>query len=624
MATLNQHQAAPVAVKPAFWLGALLSGGVGLIFFIATANTIEKDAQTRFNDMARSVQTTINGRIKSYTDVLRGTSSLFQISPDLTREQFFRYVQGLSVEKEFPGIEAINFSRYVTDAERPQFEQRMRKEVAALPGKYPPFRISPPGRRAAYNVITYIEPITGWADRIGFDITGFSKDGETPPHRAMRETGEIAASATPVPFLTGVNQTGLSIRIPIYRMGMPASTVEQRRAAFAGSVGIGFRVSKLLEGVLAQMPVRGVRLTLTDIGPRAAGAQNGVAAGARVLFDSMATVAAPAPPMARPNHDTLVTMLPMGYNMRVWEAHFSVRKSDLYTGFDAYVPWLAMLAGSLSTMLLYILFQTLSSSRRNAVALAQSMTKELRASEANLQRSNENLRRLGAHADNIKEEERRRIAREIHDDLGQNLLALRIEADMLSARTGERHPRLHARVRATVNQIDATIKSVRQIINDLRPNVLDLGLNAAVDWQIAQFERRTGIECEFTETHQDIEVSDRCATALFRILQESLSNILRHAQATRVRVVLSVEREWIWMSIGDNGVGVHVKGRHRPGSFGLVGIEERITILGGTFDLHSNAGGTTIRVAVPLCDALPLLVRPDAPVDAPAKGTALA
>jgi signal transduction histidine kinase/CHASE1-domain containing sensor protein len=603
--------------KTPFLLGALLSSAVGLIFYFATANTIESNAQQRFDSMARSVQNTVNGRIKSYTDVLRGSASLFQISPDLNREQFFRYVEGLSVEKEFPGIEAINFARYVTDAERPEFEARMRKEMAIKSPGYPPFHISPPGRRATYNVITYIEPIGAWISRIGFDITGFSKDGETPPHKVMRETGQIAASATPVPFLSGVNQTGLSIRLPIYRMGMPASTVEQRRAAFVGSVGIGFRVHKLIEGVLDQMPVRGVRMTLTDIGPRPGSSQSVAPAPARVLFDSMATVAMPSPPMATADRATFVTMLPMGYNMRVWEAHFSIRKSDLYTGFDAYVPWLAMLAGFVSTMLLYALFQTLSSSRWNAVALAQSMTKELRASETKLQLSNENLRRLGAHAEQIKEEERRRIAREIHDDLGQNLLALRIEADMLSARTGERHPRLHARALATVNQIDATIKSVRQLINDLRPNVLDLGLNAAVGWQIAEFRRRTGIECELAETHQDIQINDHCATALFRILQESLSNILRHAQATRVQVVLRVERDWIWMSVGDNGIGLHPKGHRKPGSFGLVGIEERVNILGGTFDLHSESGaGTTIRVAIPMRGNLEAPIPLDGPIDA--------
>lgn len=608
--------------KPAFWTGVLISSAVGLMFYIATANTIESNAQERFANMARGAQSSINGRIKSYTDVLRGSASLFQTTADLTREQFHRYVDGLSLEREFPGIEAVNFARYVTDAERPGFEADMRKEIAAMSSGYPPFRITPPGRRPSYNVVTYIEPIAGWANRFGFDITGH---GETPAHKEMRETGEMAASSTPVPFISGVNRTGLAIRMPIFRLGTHPTTAAERLAAYVGSVGIGFRVQKLLEGVLDQMPVHGVRLTLTDIGVRTGGAQAVPVEKSRVLFDSHATPAIPLPPMAMANSATFVTSLPIGYNTRVWNGHFSIRKSDLYTGFDAYVPWLAMLAGFVSTMLLYVLFQTLSSSRRNAVVLAENMTKELRASEAKLQLSNENLRRLGAHAEHIKEEERRRIAREIHDDLGQNLLALRIEADMLSARTGDRHPRLHARARETVDQIDATIKSVRQIINDLRPNVLDLGLNAAVDWQIAEFRRRTGIECSLLETHQDIQVSDHCATALFRILQESLSNIVRHAQATRVQVVLRVQQDRIRMSVGDNGVGLQRKGHRKPGSFGLVGIEERVGILGGTFDIQSRPGtGTIISVTVPIQDALAISIPPDGAVAAFDRRKALA
>jgi signal transduction histidine kinase len=607
--------------KSAFLAGLFMSFLVGLLFYFATANTIENDAQQRFNSMARGVQSTLSGRIKSYTDVLRGSASLFQSSTDVSREQFRRYVEGLSLEKEFPGIVAINFARHITEAERPGFEASMRKEIAAMSSGYPPFRITPPGRRERYNVITYIEPIAGWANRFGVDMTGA---GDTEPHKEMRDTGRLAASATPIPFISGVNRMGLAIRLPIYRIGMPATTVEERRAAFFGSVGIGFTVQKLIDGVLDQMPVRGVRVTLTDIGVQPGGSKGVGATTPRVLFDSKATETMPSPPIARPDRATFVATLPVGYNMRVWQANFSVRKADLYTQFDAYVPWLAMLAGFVSTLLLYTLFQTLSSSRRTAVVLAESMTMELRTSEAKLQMSNENLRRLGAHAETIKEAERKRIAREIHDDLGQNLLALRIEADMLSMRTGERHPRLHSRARATVSQIDATIKSVRQIINDLRPNVLDLGLNAAVDWQIAEFRRRTGIDCALVETHQEIQASDRCATALFRILQESLSNIVRHAKATRVQVVLRVEHGSILMSVADNGIGLHPKGRHKPGSFGLVGIEERINILGGTFHIHSDAGsGTIIRVAVPMRDAPLTSIPLDAPVSAVDQATVL-
>ncbi len=601
----------PIA-RPAFWIGALLSCSVGAAVYLATANSIERNAQVRFDSMAHSVKNTIDGRIKSYNDVLRGTASLFQTSTDLNREQFHRYVEGLSLEKEFPGIEAINFARYVTDAERPTFEAAMRSEIAAISSGYPEFKITPPGRRPSYVVITYIEPIAAWANRFGVDLTA---GREVPAHAASRDTGTLQTGTTPLPFLSGPNRIGLSMRLPVYRIGAPLSTVEERRAAYVGTVGIGFTVRKLIKGVIEQMPVPGVRLTLTDIGQRAYGGQPARMEQGLVLYDSRATDTVQRPPMARRDHQTFVTTLPVGYSSRMWEAHFSVSKSDLYTSFDTYAPWWAMLAGLITTTMVYSLFHTLSSSRRTAVALAQGMTKELRTSEAQLQLSNENLRRFSAHAEHIKEFERKRIAREIHDDLGQNLLALRIEADMLLSRTSDRHPRLHARARATVNQIDTTIKSVRQIINDLRPNVLDLGLNAAVDWQIAQFRQRTGIQCKLVENHQDIGVSDQCATALFRILQESLSNILRHAEATRVQVVLRAEGDWVWMSVSDNGIGFRPGGRDKAGSFGLVGIEERIIILGGMFDLHSEPGvGTTIKVAVPTHSEIPVpLVEDDLP-----------
>ncbi|MES2757263.1 MAG: CHASE domain-containing protein [Pseudomonadota bacterium] len=597
----DTYKKSPFA-RAAFWIGALLSSAVGSTVYFATANTIERNAQARFDSMAHSVQNTIDGRIKSYNDVLRGAASLFQTSSTLSREQFHRYVEGLSLEKEFPGIEAINFARYVTDAERPAFEAAMRKEIAAISSGYPAFRITPPGIRPSYVVLTYIEPIATWANRFGVDLTA---GREVPAHSISRDTGTLQTGTTPLPFLSGPNRIGLSMRLPIYRIGAPLSSVEERRAAYVGTIGIGFTVRKLIKGVIEQMPVRGVRLTLSDVGPHPRVARSGRIEPALVLFDSKATDALPRPPVAVRDRDTFVSTLPVGYSARLWEAHFSIRKADLYTSFDKYAPWWAMLAGFITTTMVYSLFHTLSASRRTAVALAEGMTKELRASEAKLQLSNENLRRFGAHAEHIKEFERKRIAREIHDDLGQNLLALRIEADMLSSRTGQRHPHLHARARATVNQIDTTIKSVRQIINDLRPNVLDLGLNAAVDWQIAQFRRRTGIQCDVVETHQDIRVSDQCATALFRILQESLSNILRHAEATRVQVVLRAESDWLWMSVSDNGIGFLPAGRDKVGSFGLVGIEERIIILGGTFELHSEPGtGTIIRVAVPMHSVL--------------------
>jgi signal transduction histidine kinase len=580
------------SARRAFVVGACLASGVGATLYVIADNAMENEGRQRFDRVVRTAHFTLLSRVKSYTDLLRGSASMFQATPGLTRQQFHRYVEGLKLQTEFPGVESINYGAYLNDANRAQFERDMQAELEASGGAGK-FRIMPPGRRDEYLVLTFVEPSVKWNSRIGLDLKG-RKESIAPLDKS-RDSGNVAASGRPIPMRAAI--TGLGMRLPVYAAGMPTGTVEQRRAAYIGSIGLGFSVEKLMEGVLAELPAPGMRMTLVGVVDNGLGGQPH-----RIMLYDSTKVPGTNTPTAHPD-DEFDVALPIEFSERNWEVRFHIRKAALQSGLDAYIPLLAMAAGGIGTGLLYALFYTLSSSRRRALRLAEDMTKELRASEANLQRSNVKLRELADHAEHIKESERKRIAREIHDDLGQNLLALRIEADLLASRTGERHPLLHQRAQRTLVQIDSTIKSVRQIINDLRPNVLDLGLNAAVDWQIADFERRTGISCELVENEKDIKVNDRYATALFRILQESLTNISRHAKANRVRVELLIDSENIWMCVSDNGVGLQAAGRHKPGSFGLVGIEERVKILHGKFAIGSGPrGGTMVSVSVPLAD----------------------
>jgi signal transduction histidine kinase len=593
MSTLGRWIKRYAGSRRPFWTGFALSLIVGASSYLLTANTIEKDSAERFSNLVRTAHFTILGRVKSYADVLRGSVSLFQTSQEVTREQFHRYVAGLQLETEFPGIETINYAAAVKDVDRPEFERRINAELAAQ-GKPAGFRILPPGRRPEYLVLTYIEPEANALGKLGVDI--LARPGSLEPLYKSRDTGAVSASGRPIQMRTAI--TGLGMRLAVYRPGLPHGTVAERRAAYIGSVGIGFSVERLMDGVLEELPVHGMRMRLIGRDDSKPGAPPRLIK----LYDSLARSGKPAPdtPVAS---DEFSMTLPVDYYQRNWEVQFRIKKAALRSAIDDIVPWLALIAGSVTTALLYTLFHTLTTARQRAISLAEEMTKELRASEANLQLSNAKLRELAAHAENIKESERKRIAREIHDDLGQNLLALRIEADLLASRTGERHPLLHQRAQRTLHQIDSTIKSVRQIINDLRPNVLDLGLNAAVDWQIAEFGRRTGIRCDLIENDPDIHVSDRCATALFRILQESLTNVSRHANASRVEVELRVDYDRIWMSIRDNGTGLREGGRYKPGSFGLVGIEERVKILGGSCTIgNTPRGGTAVNVSVPLTD----------------------
>jgi len=573
------------AIKLGSLLGALLSLSVGVGLYVSTARAIENDAQTRFMHMARNVQGILDGRINTYANLLRGTASLFLANERVTREQFRSYVAGLDLPEQFPGVQSINFAHYLTDAERDEFEARVLQNID---GRGRNARIMPPGRRAEYTVLSFVEPGKNWMERVGFDIFAKPRGAGVLGH--SRDTGELLATGAPVKDGSAV--LGLAMRLPVYRVPGPLQTVSQRRAAYLGTVGIGFSVGSLAQGVLDNMPKNATRLVISGMAPfdepRGPGGYRRT-----VFFDNR-------PGMLRDEKAEFRALLPVGIVGRGWDIDFTVTKRSLYSELDSALPWVAMLAGTISVALLYALFQTLSSSRRRAIGLAEEMTGELRASEAKLQKTNENLRRLAAHAENIKESERKRIAREIHDDLGQNLLALRIEVDLLASRTDKQHPELHARARWMLEQIDGTIKSVRQIINDLRPHVLDLGLTAAVDWQIAEFQRRTGLDCELVSHNHDLHVSDRCATTLFRILQESLTNVSRHARATKVRVELAVDSESISMTVSDNGIGLTKAGGQKPGSFGLVGIEERVRIMGGKCVITSlpNAG-TAVRVSLP-------------------------
>ena len=230
--------------------------------------------------------------------------------------------------------------------------------------------------------------------------------------------------------------------------------------------------------------------------------------------------------------------------------------------------------------------------------LNSEIVERTQAQEA-LQQSQDMLRELVAHQDQIREGERKRIAREIHDELGQHLLVLRIDVSMLQ-RNHENDPELQKEVDAVLGHIDTTMKSVRTIINNLRPSVLDLGLFAALEWQAKEFERRSGIHCELTSNDDHLELDDNTSTVLFRILQEALNNVLKHAKASHVQISLTHAPGSLQMKVADNGIGLPAIQKQNQKSFGLVGIRERLSVLHGTLNVDSSNNGTTLTVTLPL------------------------
>jgi signal transduction histidine kinase len=186
-------------------------------------------------------------------------------------------------------------------------------------------------------------------------------------------------------------------------------------------------------------------------------------------------------------------------------------------------------------------------------------------------RSRQELRDLTARLQFVREDERTCLAREVHDELGQALTGLKIDLAWLKPRVADR-PVLAERVQSIIVRIDGAMDTVRRIATDLRPSVLDdLGLVAAVEWQAQEFERRTGIPTQLEVQAGQLELDDRCATTTFRILQETLTNVARHAHATLVKIALHVSAEELMLEVRDNGRGIDKSDLLSSTSLGLIG-----------------------------------------------------
>ncbi|HWA25826.1 MAG TPA: histidine kinase [Lacunisphaera sp.] len=227
---------------------------------------------------------------------------------------------------------------------------------------------------------------------------------------------------------------------------------------------------------------------------------------------------------------------------------------------------------------------------------------ERRRAEERLRESHEQLRALSVYLQYVREEERTRIAREVHDELGQALTGLKLDLAWLAGRLPRSQRPLLEKIETMSGHVDETIQSVRRIATELRPGILDdLGLVAALEWQANEFQSRTGIECHVTSTLQDTMLDADLNTAFFRIFQETLTNIMRHAGATRVDVHSTQEGGALVLTVRDNGRGIlpgEIKDRR---SIGLVGMEERAALLGGEFAITGEPGrGTLVTVRIPL------------------------
>jgi len=235
-----------------------------------------------------------------------------------------------------------------------------------------------------------------------------------------------------------------------------------------------------------------------------------------------------------------------------------------------------------------------------AAALEQRQAERQRT-EMELTRSQELFRSLSTHLQEVREEERTRIARKIHDDLGQAMTALKIDLSWLDKKLPDDQDLIREKLRSMVSLINESIETVHNVSEDLRPGILDdFGLSAAIEWQAEEFQKRTGIECRTSLPPDEIELSRENSTNLFRIVQESLTNVIRHANATKVQINFKEEDGILLLEVVDNGRGISGSAISNPKSFGLIGIKERVHSLGGKVDFAGIANeGTRVTVKLP-------------------------
>jgi signal transduction histidine kinase len=221
--------------------------------------------------------------------------------------------------------------------------------------------------------------------------------------------------------------------------------------------------------------------------------------------------------------------------------------------------------------------------------------------EEELRASREQLRGLSQHLHAAREEERRRIAREIHDELGGALTGLKMDISALRKVAQPTSALVREKTDSIFESIDAIIKNIRRIATELRPSLLDeFGLAAALEWQLQEFEARSGIRCRLHLPPQEIRLPPDAATAVFRVFQETLTNVARHSHATEVEVRVENLSDCVTLQVRDNGRGISHGEIHGRRSLGLLGMHERVRALAGMLEIEGTPGvGTAVVMRIP-------------------------
>jgi signal transduction histidine kinase len=485
----------------------------------------------------------------------------------------------------------LNYAEHVPASEKAKFENSIRRDKSLDPRGYPQFAIRPPGERSEYHVLTYLEPMAGVESSFGRDIIADPRIKEIFD-RQILTSSDLSSSGRP-PLIPGPQPFwAMAMRMPVYRQSFSLNTVSERKSALAGTLGAGFRVDELFKNVLDEDTLDLLHFRIYEAGS-ADGSQN---QERLLLFDSrnpkVGPGASPTPVYEDADFKLVLSLYVAG---RIWDIEYGARTADVMSLGAITQPWLVLFGGLLISVLLFGTAQSLASSRSRAVALAEEMTHGLQKSEAALRTYAERLKAVSRRLFEVQETERRLLATELHDRVGQNLSALGMNLSIISGLANpDEYTELASRIADSTSLIEQTADAMRNVMGELRPQAIDeFGLLAPLRSLAAGFSGRTGIRATVGSSAAEIRLPRTVELAMFRIAQEALNNIAKHSKAHQVDIELLAGNNAVQLTLKDDGVGFDSKFMEtsRPeGHWGLLIMRERAEAAGARLAIESSPG----------------------------------
>jgi diguanylate cyclase (GGDEF)-like protein len=339
-------------------------------------DSVEQEASDHFELQAEQAKNAIAARIQSYSDALYAVRALFHTSARVTQEDFHNFVAKLELQTRYPALRILNYAAYVPGAEREKLIAEIRADATGGAASQA-FTVRPREPRAFHYVITHVAPLEGNERSFGLDIGA-------PPFRPDaleygRDTGKLVSSGRIIRFDDGVDN--IALRIAVYRAGAPTDTLEQRRAAYIGSVGAGFRIANLMRGVLEEHNLHQLDFQVFDV--------DRASAQKVLVFENAVRGEAAA------RGEMHVTRREIDMAGRLWELEFRAPPASLASSFDLYMPWVVFGCGVLTSLMLAAILFFITTSRHRALVLAKRINQDLHAKEAGLAEA-QRMARLGS------------------------------------------------------------------------------------------------------------------------------------------------------------------------------------------------------------------------------------